>query len=362
MSDLKEIRKRLGLTQGQLAAMSGLRPATISELETGRREAREGTIRALAATLGLGVSEVKVALRKSCQIEAGGEPMSELASDWAFLEGLDADLRMGLSRALIAEWTHSSTALEGNTIPSGDTLFVLTEGLTVSGKSLREHQELHGHAQALGLMAGWTRVGRPIGVTQLHELHRAVQTGTVVDAYAPVGQWKVDPNGTMAILSDGSSAWHEYAAPSDVPELMTSWRNGLIVALRERLIHPKVGGRPSVQDSYALVLQTYTDLHLGFVRIHPYADGNGRMARLLANIPVLRAGLPPLLVSAAERLTYLRLLGDFSIQCSAALPGDPLVPACKERNALQDFFESQWANTLNLVAEFHDRQAARSGG
>ncbi len=84
--------------------------------------------------------------------------MEHIGHDWTFLEGLDADLRSGLAQSLVADWTHSSTALEGNTISAGDTLIVLTEGLAISGKSLREHQhqQQHGHAQALGLLCALT--------------------------------------------------------------------------------------------------------------------------------------------------------------------------------------------------------------
>ena len=50
----------------------------------------------------------------------------------------------------------------------------------------------------------------------------------------------------------------------------------------------------------------YAHLHLGFVNVHPFFDGNGRMARLLANLPLLNAGLPPLLFVAADRRAYLQ--------------------------------------------------------
>ena len=83
--------------------------------------------------------------------------IEQVENDWLFLQGLDNNLRAGLAQSLVAEWTHSSTALEGNTISAGDTLFILTEGLTINGKSLREHQEIHGHAQALAIMSRWIK-------------------------------------------------------------------------------------------------------------------------------------------------------------------------------------------------------------
>ena len=67
----------------------------------------------------------------------------------SFLNGLDRDLQQGLIQDLRNLWTHSSTALEGNTLTLGETAFVLAEGLTISGKSLRDHQEVVGHGRAI---------------------------------------------------------------------------------------------------------------------------------------------------------------------------------------------------------------------
>ncbi len=359
MDDLRELRRRADLTQSELAARSGLRQATISALENGRSRAHLGTIVALAAALELESEAVKAALDAATP-GAGTDQgaIAQMASDWPFLQGLDEDLRLGLARSLVAEWTHSSTAIEGNTITAGDTLFVLTEGLTISGKSLREHQELHGHAQALGIMAAWTRARQAVRIEHLHQLHRAVQTGTVIDAYAPVGSWKVEPNGTTAITTSGTTQWHDYAMPAHVPALIEAWLKNLARACRNPLFKPRQE-RGDMRMRRTAALDAYTDAHLGFVGIHPYADGNGRMARLLANIPVLRAGFPPLLVAAAKRRNYLTLLGDYSLARGQPQLGEDPVRAGPEREALRAFFHEQWHGTLDLVADYHRRQADR---
>ena len=353
MPTLKELRLQAGLTQADLATRSGLREATLSALENGRSQPHSATVASIASALNLDIDTVHAAIAQTRAISgpsAKVDASEQLSHDWPFLAGLDPDLRSGLGRSLVAEWTHSSTAIEGNTITAGDTLFVLTEGLTVNGKSLREHQELHGHAQALGLMAAWTRSRQPVRIEHLHQLHRAVQTGTVIDVFAPVGKWKVEPNGTTALTTSGKTAWHDYASPRDVQDLMNSWLHSLA-----RLTRPSVNN----SENPDILLDAYTDVHLGFVGIHPYADGNGRMARLLANIPVLRAGHPPLLVSASKRRDYLVLLGDYSITLGQPRPGDKLVHAGPERNALRTFFAEQWLQTRQLVAEFHERQRVR---
>ncbi len=361
MKTLPELRREAGLSQADLAALAGLRQATISAIENRRSRPHRGTISALARALKTTEEVISQALtdyQEAAEEGRGGGDVDALRGDWPFLSGLDPDLRRGLAHSLVAEWTHTSTALEGNTISAGDTMFVLTEGLTVSGKSLREHQELYGHAQALRLMASWAGKGLPLRIEQLHELHRAVQTGAVIDIVAPVGRWKVEPNGTNVLSTDGATHWHEYAEPRHVPSLTKVWLDDLARACRRRVIASKTGV-PDDADREALC-DTYTDVHLGFVGIHPYADGNGRLARLLANLTLLRAGVPPLLLGVEQRREYLTLLGDYSIRRGQPAPGEDLVIAGPERDALHRFFAICWERTFELVIEFHDRQAIRS--
>jgi transcriptional regulator with XRE-family HTH domain len=369
---LKSLRREAGLSQADLARRCGVRQATLSAIEGGRAQPQRATVAALAAALGVGVDELARVLRQGGAVGAGarliaGRKAGAAADplglgDWPFLAGLDADLRAGLATALVAQWSHSSTAIEGNTISAGDTVFVLSQGLTVSGKTLREHQELHGHAQAIRLMAAWTRGGHPIGIVQLHELHRAVQTGAEVDALAPVGKWKVEPNGTNALTTRGAPKWHDYASPADVPALVAAWLD----LLADRCRAPAVRTRRRTSTKGGItpaalrrLVEAYTDVHLGFTAIHPYADGNGRMARLLANVPTLRAGQPPLLILSSRRRTYLRLMGDYSLRRGRPRPGQPLVRAGRERLALIDFFVDQWRGSLKMVADYQKRQQAR---
>ena len=69
-----------------------------------------------------------------------------------FPHALDNDLRKALLIQLRNLWTHTSTAIEGNTLTLGETAFVLEEGLTISGKPLKDHEEVVGHARAIDLV------------------------------------------------------------------------------------------------------------------------------------------------------------------------------------------------------------------
>lgn len=113
-----------------------------------------------------------------------------------FLNGIDKDLWDALLIQLRNLWTHTSTAIEGNTLTLGETAFVLEEGLTISGKPLKDHEEVVGHARAIDLVSDLLQSKTPFMEKALFFLHKAVRTGIIVDVYKPVG-------GLQAIAQSG---------------------------------------------------------------------------------------------------------------------------------------------------------------
>lgn len=264
----------------------------------------------------------------------------------AFLQDSDADLKAGLQEQLRILWTHHSTALEGNTLTLGETFFVLSEGMTIGGKPLKDHLEVVGHARAIDPLATWLDRDAPLVETDLFALHQAVQTQVVIDGLAPVGRWKVEPNGA-SFYQDGRLRFNEtYADPKDVPALMASWL-ALVAARRRQRLTP----------DEALV--AYVDLHASFVRVHPFADGNGRLARLLANIPVLEAGYPPLVIPRGRQADYIGVLAAWQTHVGKATPERGVLPAREKLAGLEVLCRDAWQSTLDLVAEFQARQARR---
>ena len=139
-----------------------------------------------------------------------------------FLQNLDNDIREALLTQLRNLWTHTSTAIEGNVLTLEETAFVLEEGLTISGKPLKDHEEVVGHARAIDLVYELVESGSDLTEKDLFDLHKVVQTEQIVDIYKPVSAWKVEPNSTVIVSGDTQTIF-EYALPKDVPELMQSW-------------------------------------------------------------------------------------------------------------------------------------------
>lgn len=279
-------------------------------------------------------------------------PKSRLARDnesqkmTTFLSGLDKDLRERLILQIRNLWTHSSTAIEGNTLTLGETEFVLSEGLTISGKPLKDHQEVVGHARAIDLIYQLVREDRRVTESDLFALHQAVQTGMVIDVYSPIGAWKKDTNGVYAVTTDGRREFMPYADPADVPGLMSDW-----LILCNRLIQRPLEKKDAVK--------AYAHLHVSFVRVHPFFDGNGRIARLISNLPVLKSGLPPILIPVQERQRYVRVLADYELTVGQARSGAPLLPAPETLSEFETFCRDAWEPSWTLVGQARSEQRRR---
>jgi Fic family protein len=261
-----------------------------------------------------------------------------------FLRGLDDDLRQSLLGAIRDVWTHTSTALEGNTLTLGDTHFLLEEGLTVDGKPLGEHEEVVGHARATDLL--YKSLRAPLNENIVFELHKAVQTERVTDIDKPSGAWKVRPNGTHARSPEGRPVFVEFAAPADVPALMSGiidFANAIdIDAVTATTAH-----------------EFYARLHVGITQVHPFWDGNGRIARLLANVPLLKAGLPPLTIAAGRRREYIDILSRYSIAAGQVNAASGAWPVQADLAEFTRFCGECYAEIRNLVSDAFEVQARR---
>lgn len=262
-----------------------------------------------------------------------------------FYEGLSPDIRDQLLKHIVAVWTHDSTALEGNTLTLGETVKVLELGLTISGKPLRDHQEVYGHARAIDLV--YHMIGQSL-LTQedLFALHRALMPLSPGDALNPVGGWKQSYNGTTGVAA-GQIVYMEYADPLEVATLMKRWLsefNAMLGKTRRR----------------ADALDAYIKAHVGLVRIHPFFDGNGRVARLVANIPVIRGGHPPIIVPVERRSEYIDLLWEYQNAVGKIQHDSPLLPPHPSLERFKALLTIEWDRTLALVETARKREAARA--
>jgi len=265
----------------------------------------------------------------------------------SFLEGLDGDICKALMAQLRNLWTHTSTAIEGNTLTLGETAFVLEEGLTISGKPLKDHEDVVGHARAIDFVYDLIRRESDLTEKDLFDLHKAVQTERIFDVYKPVGAWKVEPNSTVVVSGDTQTIF-EYALPKDVPELMQSWLALFQETCKENVVKKEAA------------LTAYVYLHVSFVRIHPFWDGNGRMARLIANVPVIRAGYPPIIIPKERRQEYIEALSEYHLSVGTVTARSELLPDVNKLDRFKRFCAESWSESIKLVDNARRKQQERN--
>ena len=176
--------------------------------------------------------------------------------------------------------TYHSNAIEGNTLTLQETKLVLEEGITIGGKSLREHLEATNLAAAFDLIEAIAEEKKGIEHTTIQQIHEVVTRAIDVDA----GKYRVH---NVRITGAAKT-------PPDFSKV-TYLMDDLIAALKakEKKEHP---------------LKTAAFLHHKLVEIHPFTDGNGRVARLLTNLYLMKEGYPPIVLRKDERGKYYQFL------------------------------------------------------
>jgi Fic family protein len=261
-----------------------------------------------------------------------------------FLDGLDDDIKKNLLEELRVLWTHSSTTIEGNTLTLGETAFVLKEGLTIQGKPLKDHRDVEGHARAVDLLL--SLVNKDTFVTQdLFDLHRLVMNEQILDVLKPVGDWKKENNSTTMTLANRQQIL-ELSNFWEVPELMTRWL---------ALLNHEVQTDREPED----VLSAYARLHISFTTIHPFWDGNGRFARLVSNIPCLKAGYPPIVIDNQKRYEYITTLAEYALANGVPNGKSEIVYESPSLERFRSFCGECWEKSQTLVQEARALQKNR---
>ncbi|XID92574.1 Fic family protein [Paenibacillaceae bacterium WGS1546] len=199
------------------------------------------------------------------------------------LRPLPAAAARNLVETYRIEWTYNSNAIEGNTLTFLETKLVLEEGLTIGGKKLREHFEVINHSEAINYVHDI--INRDVELTEfvIKSIHHLVLKN-IDDENA--GRYRVI---NVRISGSEHTPPHFTVLSEKMEQLMEWYENN------KGRLHP---------------VELAAQFHFRFVYIHPFADGNGRTARLLMNLILMKYGFPPAIVKAAndDRLRYYETL------------------------------------------------------
>lgn len=188
------------------------------------------------------------------------------------LERLREDIRI--------RHTYHSNAIEGNTLSLQETKLVLEDGITIRGKSLREHLEAVNNAKGFQLIEKLASGKRSIDHVTIQEVHETITRGILEDA----GNYRTQ----NVRITGAPKAPPNY---SKIPKLLDELLDSL-----------KKPGKSAIERA--------ASLHHGLVAIHPFTDGNGRVSRLLTNLYLIRLGYPPIVLRKEDRKRYYKCLRD----------------------------------------------------
>lgn len=193
---------------------------------------------------------------------------------------LSPSVLIRLKEQLVVEWTYNSNAIEGNTMTLRETRMVLEEGVTIGGKPLKEHLEVINHKEAIEFVEALVQSKDSITEKDLKDIHSLILR-KIDDQYA--GRYR-----DIQVRITGSK--HTPPDALHLPQMMEDFVQTYFVNFK---------GHPVEQAALA---------HFHLVSIHPFVDGNGRTARLLMNLILMKNGYPPAIILKNDRKKYYDVL------------------------------------------------------
>ena len=192
------------------------------------------------------------------------EEVDALKEQLSTLRPLPEEALKKIQDALDIEYTYESNRIEGNTLTLQETALVVNEGVTISGKSMREHLEAINHTEAINYIKDIAKQDIEISERTIKEIHALILHG--IDR-ENAGRYR-----TVPVMISGSTHMppQPYLIEKQMEDFMIRFKQ-----MEEEKVHP-------------VLVAAY--LHDELVRIHPFIDGNGRTSRLLMNLYLLRNG------------------------------------------------------------------------
>ena len=292
---LKNAREQKNIKTRELAQLIGIDQALISKFENGTRKPTRDQVAKLAQVLEIDYETLMVLwLKERILYEIGDDNLALRAMNMVseaiensyisrksiisnnlktILDEIDA-LKSSLNKfreldsfriaqALELEYTFESNRIEGNTLTLRETDLVINEGLTISGKSMREHLEAINHVEAVAYIKQLIERNFSFNERELLSVHNLILRGIIPE---DAGRYR-----KVQVMIKGSS--HLPPQPFLVPKQMEDYF--IWMEENKNKLHPVI---------------LAAEMHERLVTIHPFIDGNGRTSRLIMNLILLQNG------------------------------------------------------------------------
>lgn len=220
---------------------------------------------------------------------------------WQALQPLNDKDKERLSRRFTIDFNYNSNHIEGNTLTYGQTEILLLFGKIIGEAEVADVQEMTASNVGLKMMAEEAMLkNMPLSQNFIRTLHktllredytvyRTLPGGVTTSYVIHAGQYKTRPNSVKTRYGDR----FEYASPEETPSLMTDlvdWYN------------------QAEKDGKLTPVELAAIFHYRYIRIHPFEDGNGRIARLMVNFILSRHDYPMIVVRSRNKKEYLEAL------------------------------------------------------
>lgn len=266
--------------------------------------------------------------------------IQELYSDWLSVQPLSQEVQSMINRKFMLEFNYNSNHIEGNTLTYGQTELLLMFGKVDSDAKMSDLEEMKAHNVGLKMMQEEARaIDRPLTEYFIRELHRTLlredytvrkelPDGNTTTYTVHAGQYKTRPNSVITATGER----FEYASPEETPALMSDlveWYNN------------------AVEEGSLSALELASLFHYRYIRIHPFEDGNGRIARLLVNFILLRAGYPMIVVRSSDKDKYLSALNNSDLKVGL-VPSDGAHANIDQIQPFVEYMKSCLERALNI--------------
>ena len=220
---------------------------------------------------------------------------------WQKIQPLTEGNIQKLSRRFTIDFNYNSNHLEGNTLTYGQTEILLLFGKVIGEANVKDVQDMTASNVTLKMMKKEALLKEtPLTVNFIRTLHhtllredytvyRQLPNGQQTSYMIHAGQYKTRPNSVITRYGD----CFEYASPEETPALMTDLVDWYNQAEKEGKLSP---------------VELAILFHYRYIRIHPFEDGNGRIARLMVNYILARHGYPMIVVRSRLKHLYLEAL------------------------------------------------------
>ncbi|MDE3258792.1 MAG: Fic family protein [Gemmatimonadota bacterium] len=227
------------------------------------------------------------------------DQIDRLKAELDALRPLPSDVLGRVEQKLRIESNYHSNAIEGNSLTLGETRSLILHGLTAHGKPMRDHLDIEGHDEAVKAMEDAVNRDESLNEVFIRNLHEVLlKKPYEIDAITldgqpskrqiTIGRYKTQPNNVRTSTGE----IYYFTAPDQVKPAMSD--------LIDWYRRAEYDGEHPI-----FVAATF---HYRFVRIHPFDDGNGRMARLLMNMILIKHGYTVAIIPIQERNRYISTL------------------------------------------------------